>query len=44
VISGEAGERWYSYGMEYIDYIWIKAGLIVLAAFLYGLFGGDVSD
>jgi hypothetical protein len=29
---------------NYTAFLLIKAGLYVLAAFLYGLFGGDVSD
>lgn len=26
--------------MDFTDFIWIKAGVLVLLAFLYGLFGG----
>lgn len=29
--------------MDYNDWLWIKAGIVLLAAFLYGLFGGDVN-
>jgi len=30
--------------MEFIDFMWIKLGVIVVLAFLYGLFGGNVGD
>lgn len=29
--------------MEFTDYMWIKFGLVVFAAFIYGLLGGDVT-
>jgi hypothetical protein len=29
--------------MEFTDYILIKAAIIVICAFLYGLFGGNVN-
>lgn len=29
--------------MDFADYLWIKFAIVVLAAFIYGLLGGDVS-
>jgi hypothetical protein len=26
--------------MDYLDYLWVKAGLLVLAAFVWGIFCG----
>jgi hypothetical protein len=29
--------------MDYTDWLWLKLGIVIVAAFLYGLFGGNVN-
>lgn len=40
VIAGTAGEAWYYWRMDYTDYLLIKAGVLIVLAFAYGIYRG----